>query len=148
MFFWFFNFIYFPGRCPMALRPLSVWERTWRRAWQDTPGLCGIAGSHIYSSCCLLAQAILITGNCSVKFRVTSASRLSLDFLHQFCAGDRFHLQVFCEVWVGLVTSTVLRCRRVLCCHRHPPPMLDSHFFKTLPYNSECYLQPWKGTVF
>lgn len=58
-------------------------------------GLCGIAGSHIYSWCCLLACATLITGNRSVKLRVVLASQLSLSSLHQFCIVDMAHVQVF-----------------------------------------------------
>ncbi|KAJ7405929.1 hypothetical protein WISP_136823 [Willisornis vidua] len=37
-------------------------------------GLCGVAGSRIYSRCCLLAYATLISGNRSAKFRVVLAA--------------------------------------------------------------------------
>lgn len=58
-------------------------------------GLCGIAGSHIYSWCCLLACATLITSNRSVKLRVVLASHLSLGSLHQFCTVDMAQVEVF-----------------------------------------------------
>lgn len=57
-------------------------------------GMCGIAGSHIYSWCCLLACATLITSNRSVKLRGVLASELSLSSLHQFCIVDAAHVQV------------------------------------------------------
>lgn len=71
---------------------VCVRERTWRRAWQGTSGLCGIAGSHIYSQCCLLACAVLITSNCSMKLCVTLAKELSPSFFQHLV--DRFHMQV------------------------------------------------------
>lgn len=56
-------------------------------------GLCGIAGSHIYSWCCLLAYATLITGSRAVKLHVVLASQLSPSSLHQFCIVDTAHVQ-------------------------------------------------------